>query len=239
MDGSVQAGTDRVLWLDLGSERVAVELRRSDRARRLSLRIDGRRGVPVLVMPRLASRRAAYGFAVEHLDWLAAQLARLPPHRPFADGARFPLRGTEITISHDPGGRGVARVEGEVLRVTGEAPHLARRVRDFLKREARRELGAAMQDKARELGLTPGRLSIRDQASRWGSCTARGDIAFSFRLICAPPFVADYVVAHEVAHLVHMNHSAVFWRVVDSLTDRRDAAREWLRTHGAALHRIG
>ena len=89
------------------------------------------------------------------------------------------------------------------------------------------------------LGVKVKRLSIRDQSSRWGSCTSAGSLSFSWRLILAPPYVLDYLAAHEVAHLVEMNHSARFWRVVGRVCGHVERAKTWLDTHGNDLHRYG
>ena len=121
----------------------------------------------------------------------------------------------------------------------GRAAHLARRLTDWLKAEARRDLLAATHDYAEALEVKHRRVSIRDPASRWGSCSAKGDLSYSWRLILAPPFVLRYVAAHEVAHLVELNHSAKFWAVVRGLNPDVVSARRWMRTHGRDLHRYG
>jgi predicted metal-dependent hydrolase len=110
---------------------------------------------------------------------------------------------------------------------------------DFLKREARKDLQKAAQIYARELGVRVRRVSIRDQSSRWGSCTTAGSLSFSWRLILAPPFVLDYLAAHEVAHLVEMNHSPRFWRVMGKVCGHVERAKRWLDTYGNDLHRYG
>jgi predicted metal-dependent hydrolase len=126
-----------------------------------------------------------------------------------------------------------------LLCVAGHAPHLHRRVSDFLRREAKHELEAASRRHARELGLDVRRVNVRDQSSRWGSCSSTAVLSFSWRLILAPSYVLDYLAAHEVAHLVEMNHSARFWRVVNRLIPGHERAKAWLDAHGADLHRYG
>jgi predicted metal-dependent hydrolase len=155
-----------------------------------------------------------------------------------------PLRGEPHRIEHRPGERGTVWVElgddgRHALCVAGEAPHVARRVRDYLKREARRELEAASRRYAGELDVKVKRVSVRDQASRWGSCSTTGVLSYSWRLILAPPFVLDYLAAHEVAHLVEMNHSRAFWRIVGRICPNTARAKMWLDNHGADLHRYG
>lgn len=145
---------------------------------------------------------------------------------------------------HRAGERGTVwpdvRDSGEkILCVAGGVEHLTRRVHDFLKREARRELTEASHRYADVLGVKVKRLTIRDQSSRWGSCTSAGALSFSWRLILAPPYVLDYLAAHEVAHLVEMNHSARFWKVVGRICPATERAKKWLDVHGNDLHRFG
>jgi hypothetical protein len=146
-------------------------------------------------------------------------------------------------IVHRPQTRGTVWIEmgddGALLCVAGDAAHAGRRVRDFLKREAKRDLDAASRRYAAALGVAVKRVSVRDQVSRWGSCTAGGVLSYSWRLILAPPHVLDYLAAHEVAHLVEMNHSRAFWRVVARICPDWQRAKGWLTTHGNALHRYG
>jgi predicted metal-dependent hydrolase len=147
-------------------------------------------------------------------------------------------------IVHRAGERGTVWAEtrdsGEkVLCVAGGVEHTERRVLDYLKREARKDLQKASLAHAAELGVRVKRVSIRDQSSRWGSCTSAGSVSFSWRLILAPPFVLDYLAAHEVAHLVEMNHSARFWRVVARICPSVERAKTWLDTYGNDLHRYG
>ncbi len=129
--------------------------------------------------------------------------------------------------------------EERLICVAGEKPHLARRLRDFLKREAKRDLDAASRKAAAQLGVTVKRISVRDQSSRWGSCSSTGVLSYSWRLILAPPFVLDYLAAHEVAHLVEMNHSRRFWALVERICPDMKRAKAWLDVHGSSLHRYG
>ena len=125
------------------------------------------------------------------------------------------------------------------LVVAGDAAHLRRRVIDFLKREARRDLEPRILHHASALGVTVKAIRLRDQTSRWGSCTGSGHLSFSWRLVMAPPYVLDYLAAHEVAHLREMNHSRRFWRLVEALCPQTRQARAWLNAEGAKLHAIG
>src|SRR5262249_46966006 len=144
-----------------------------------------------------------------HGAWLAERLRRLPDGVTFVDGAMLPLRGELVRIAHRPRSRGTVWREcgddgANLLCVAGDSAHTSRRVKDYLKREARRELSVAVRRHAQALGVPYKRISVRDQSSRWGSCNSDGVLSFSWRLILAPAFVLDYLAAHEVAHLIEM-----------------------------------
>ena len=222
--------------LDLGGRSVTVAVRRSVRARRLSLKLDPALG-PLLVLPPRARLAEAESFLLHHRVWLAERLARQPERIALVAGARLPLLGVEHEIRHAPEARRGVWAEDGILHVSGRAEHLPRRVTDFLKAEARRRIHALTFTLAARLGRTPARVTVRDTRSRWGSCSSRGDLSFSWRLVLAPETVLTYVVAHEVAHLAEMNHSAAFWRVVAELVGDPAPAKRWLTANGAKLHR--
>jgi predicted metal-dependent hydrolase len=221
-----------------------VHLRRHRQARRYTLRIQATTREVILTIPPHGTLKEAGAFAQKHGGWIAARLGRLPEAAPFADGAVVPLRGLPHRIAHRPGRRGTVWMEvgaeGErLLCVAGNAPHIDRRIGDFLRREARRELETASLKFAASLGVAVKRITVRDQSSRWGSCSTTGLLSFSWRLILAPSHVLEYLAAHEVAHLIEMNHSARFWRLVQRLCPDHDRAKAWLDAHGADLHRYG
>ena len=216
-----------------------VEWRRSARARRITLRIDPAEGAVVVTLPPRASRSAGLALLRGHVDWVADRLAALPTAIPFADGSSIPICGVPHRIRHMPEARGGAWVVDQELHVAGAAEFLARRVGDFLRGEARRHLTAMVSDKTAQAALQARRISVKDTVSRWGSCAPDKSLAFSWRLVMAPVFVQDYVAAHEVAHLRHMNHGPQFWALVDQLTPHRETAVPWLRRQGAGLLRIG
>jgi len=220
-----------------------VQLRRHAQARRYTLRVRAADHAVVLTMPLRGSVKEARAFAERNGGWIAARLKRLPQPIPLADGLELPLRGVPHRIAHRVGARGTVWIEAgntmPLLCVAGAPAHLARRVRDFLKREAKRDLETASRRYAALLGVAVRRVSVRDQSSRWGSCTAAGVLSYSWRLILSPPHVLDYLAAHEVAHLIEMNHSRKFWRVVAGICPEWQRAKGWLNAHGAALHRYG
>ncbi|AEI01531.1 hypothetical protein OCA5_c03810 [Afipia carboxidovorans OM5] len=234
----------RTLAVKIGSAIYAVQLRRHRRARRYTLRIHPSRREAILTMPPRGNLSDAREFAERHGAWIAARLGGLPKAVPFAAGTLLPLRHVSHKIVHRAGERGTVWAEtrdsGEkILCVAGGVEHVERRVLDFLKREARRELTRVSNHYAEMLGVKVTRISIRDQSSRWGSCTSAGALSFSWRLILAPPYVLDYLAAHEVAHLVEMNHSPRFWRVVGRICPHTERAKKWLDVHGNNLHRYG
>ena len=227
-----------------GSQVFAIRLRRHRRARRYTLRIHPTDREAILTMPPRGTIMEAKDFAQLHGGWIAARLGRLPKAAPFQAGTVIPLRGVPHRIVHRAGERGTVWTEtrdsGEkILCVAGGYDHMDRRVHDFLKREARKDLHKASIAYAADLGVRVRRVSIRDQSSRWGSCTSAGSLSYSWRLILAPPYVLDYLAAHEVAHLVEMNHSPRFWRVVGRICDHVERAKRWLDTYGNDLHRYG
>jgi len=221
-----------------------VRVRRHRQARRYTLRILAATREVVLTMPPRGCLKEAREFAQKHGGWIASRLHRLPRVEPFTDGAIVPLRGAPHRITHRPGARGTVWTElsddGERrLCVAGDAPHIDRRIGDFLRREAKADLERASRAFAQHLGVAVKHVSIRDPSSRWGSCSTTGVLSYSWRLILAPPFVLDYLAAHEVAHLVEMNHSQRFWRLVDRLCPNVRRAKAWLDMNGAELHRYG
>lgn len=223
--------------LDLGGHTVSVTVKRSALARRISLRVDPARG-PVLMLPIKARLAEGERFLLAHRMWLAERLARLPGEIALADGVEVPLLGVPHPIRHTPQARRGVWLEDGAILVSGLPEHVGRRTADFLKAEAKRLIVPRAHDMAARLGKKPGRITVKDTRSRWGSCSSAGDLAFSWRLVLAPEQVLDYVVGHECAHLVEMNHSPAFWAVVASLVGEAGEPRRWLKAHGPALHRF-
>ena len=221
-----------------------IALKRVAGARRFTIRVRSATRDVVLTMPLRGSLSAARDFAERHAAWIGARMRRLPKPIPFDANAIIPFEGVPHRVSHEPHARGTVwlgvTLEGEpALCVAGDAHHLQRRVTDFLKREARKHLEDSVRRHCAKINVKARDVTLRDTTSRWGSCSATGGLNFSWRLIMAPPHVLDYLAAHEVAHLVHMNHSDEFWALTRKLSKDTDSAEAWLKAHGASLHRYG
>lgn len=218
-----------------GTPPVEIRLRRSARARRFSLRISRVDGAVTLSLPIWARTGDALDFARAQEDWIRRALARQPAQTPVAIGGSLLFEGQVLTIAEASGLR-AARVEGGLLHLPARIGPAGPRVAGFLKTAARARLASACDRHAAALGRDFRAITLRDTRSRWGSCTSDGRLMFSWRLVMAPPEVLDYVAAHEVAHLVQMNHSPAFWAEVARLCPGHRPLRAWLRAHGASLH---
>lgn len=221
---------------------VPVRLRVSERATRVTLRIDGRGEAVELVLPRRTPLVSGLKFLDQNRKWVEARLKDLPPKIALADGVRVPILGVPHPIRQvrrgGPGRPPVWIEEGEI-RVTGDAAHLPRRVRDFLHDLAKSELTRRARTLAARLDRKVARVTVRDMTSRWGSCSSAGALSFSWRLIFTPERVLNYLVAHEVAHLVVMNHGPRFWRLLETLSPGARFEQDWLRRHRTQLMRFG
>jgi predicted metal-dependent hydrolase len=218
-----------------GNPPVELILRRSPRARRISLRVSRLDGRVTLTLPRGVREGEALDFARTKESWLRAQLATQPDSISVSEGVRLPIEGRPRLIQRGPGKRIV--LDAQSITLPGPPEHMPARLQAWLKTLARERLAQASDRHAQALGRPYARLSLRDTRSRWGSCTSAGGLMYSWRLVMAPPVVLDYVAAHEVAHLAEMNHSPAFWAVVARLCPGYHAPRQWLRQHGTDLHR--
>lgn len=228
------------ITVDHAGVALVVMFERSAKARRVSLRVDQRSGRVRLVAPLRMSRETALGFARSQTAWIHSRTLRQTPAVPFTDGVVIPLFDRPHVVRHRPERRGTVWLEEGALHVAGHAEHLPRRLHDWLAGELRAVIVPLAHAKAAGISRKVTRITVRDTATQWGSCTRRGGLSFSARLAFAPPDVVDYVVAHEVAHLVHANHGPHFWALTAQLTEGDVAAcRAWLRRHGERLMRLG
>ena len=206
----------------------------------MRLHVDPRTRAVTLIVPKRTSQRRALVWAAGHRGWIEQALAAIPESVPFAPGAIIPLHGLPHQLDWDAGRpRRIEPVEGRLV-AGGPAEGLELRLLRWLKRHALDVLTRETRDYCAMAGVTASRIGVGDPVSRWGSCTSTGTIRYSWRLILAPDFVRRATVAHEVAHLVHLNHGPDFHALVATLLEADPApARAWLRREGAALHRIG
>ena len=234
-----KVGSESAAFIQINGGPIPVRLRRKDSARRIILRLDNDGEGVIVTLPRWASEADGLSWAKQQKSWIADRIDALPKRIAFLDGAEIPLEGVNHIIRHFPDARrGVWREKGEI-RVSGHPEYIARRVQDWLRREAKVRLADRTEYISRILNVRAGKVTVRDTRSRWGSCALNGNISYSWRLILAPKFVLEYVVAHEVAHLKEHNHGPVFWETVAMLEPNVNRARRWLREQGDALHFIG
>jgi predicted metal-dependent hydrolase len=220
------------------TERLPVVIRKHPRSRHMVIRYEPLQHHIALTLPRYVTIKQGLHFVEEKRKWIERQIKDKAERIPFDCGQPLTLLGKNYTLAHI-GGRGVVRIEGERIVVPGEAEFMRRRVREWLKKYARDEITKIAAAKAEIIKKTPGKVSVRDTRSRWGSCSPDGSLSFSWRLAFAPYEVLEYVVCHEVAHLLHHNHGPAFWQVTAFLCPEHEKARQWLRSNGASLHAYG
>lgn len=219
-----------------------VTVKRSKRAKRVALRLDPVERVVNLVVPEKMSLKKAYFFAREHEEWVRETLEKLPPPIAFTDGEKLPVFGDMVTIkiNHNPElKRTTLKQYDDILQVNSYQIDASSRITTHLKKIARAGLADMANEKANIINKKISSVSVRDTKSRWGSCSQDGRISFSWRLIFAPYDSIDYVVAHEIAHLVHMDHSKDFWALCRSLSCNYVEGKYWMQNHGNELMRYG
>ncbi len=231
--------------LNIDGERVAIVVTINRRARRIILKVDGLERLIQVTCPGKSYQREALAFVKERKAWIADRLAEAPARRPFAPGEIIPVGGEPHLIAHAPGKRIGVRVQPAtgrnpaVITVGGDANFVARKITDWLRQTAREKLTQETDKFCKVLNKRRRKVSVRDGRTRWGSCSSDGSLCYSWRLILAPPAVLSYVAAHEVSHLIHLDHSAKFWAVVDKICDNRKSAERWLTTKGPSLYGYG
>ena len=222
-----------------GGADIDLFVRRSTRAKRILLQVGPIDGPVVLVLPLGGELDEALEFAKLNTAWIERRLKLVLSRVPFIDGAEVPFQDILLRIKRVDEAGGTVRRCADKLLVPGHEDTVSDRVRRWYHDEAHREIVHRADMKAQQLGRQRGRITVRDQRTRWGSCSAVGNLNFSWRLIIAPEWVLDYVVAHEIAHLAEMNHEKRFWGHVRGLCAEPEASRAWLRSHGSSLYRFG
>jgi predicted metal-dependent hydrolase len=223
--------------IDLGGRRVPIVLKRLRNARRLTLRLAPDGSAVRITLPAWAEGREAIAFAHARAGWLAAQLAKLPARAAPEPGGELLYRGAVLRLALEPSAPRHPVAEGGALRLGGPATGLEARVRRWLEAEALRLCESDMRDYCAAAGLAPVPVSLSRAQRRWGSCSDRQRIRINWRLVQAPDFVRRSVVAHEVAHLVHFDHSPAFHALLASIFEGEIAtADRWLKEHGRGLY---
>lgn len=222
-----------------------VEVRRHAGARRLTLRVSRTRRAIIVTIPLQCDLDEAGSFISRNIDWVRERLDNLPDPVPFVHGSAMPLRGEPHAIVFT--GQGHSRLV-ELNRAAAPRPEICvpgsevaaeKRLRGWLFDEAKRDLDRSVILHAKRFNVQPKRIVVRDQTSRWGSCSTTRVLSFSWRLILAPPAILDYVAAHEVAHLAEMNHGPRFWALVRKTLPNFETSKRWLQVYGLDLHRYG
>ena len=208
---------------------------KSPRAKRLTLRINQKERLPILTIPNRCSAKRAIDFVMGYKDWIEQSLNKIPQTQKFQDGSKITFFGKELTICHAPQQRG-SKEENGCLYISGQSEFLHRRVKDYLKRQARKELWTRSKALADKLGCPLKDVTIKDTKSRWGSCSSLHNINYNWRIALAPETAINYLVAHEVSHLLHQDHSHSFWKCVVELYPQAEAGKDWLHRHGKELY---
>lgn len=225
-------------FLQVGEEVLPLVIRRHAKAKRICLRYNPTDHAISLTLPRHTRVSDGLQFLTQKSEWLIATLREMPHKKQIKPGVVIPLLGERVRIRHEPKlGRSFALIEG-VLYISGAREFFPRRVTEALKKIAAIQIQDMAMRHAQSIGRRVNRISVRDTRSRWGSCSSTGNLSFSWRLVFAPREVMEYVVAHEVAHLRHMDHSPNFWALVEYLCPNYEAAKDWLRLHGKHLYRF-
>ncbi|MDE2445411.1 MAG: M48 family metallopeptidase [Alphaproteobacteria bacterium] len=227
--------------LEVDGRPVKLSFKRNVRCKRMIMRLAKDGTGLVMTLPKRTSQAEAHRFALASKDWIRKNLANRMVATEFGDGVLVPLRGELWRISCPGGRRGLVQQdhEAKTLIVPGDLAHVNRRLTDWLKQQALQDLTRASHHCATAMNVKFSAITVRDQSSRWGSCSHARALSYSWRLILAPSYVLDYVAAHEVAHLQEMNHGPRFWRLVLTHCKTAKQARHWLKTEARDLHRYG
>lgn len=222
--------------IDIDGRPVPLEIRRHPKARRIILRLHPKKHGLVVTLPKGVADKEALIMAEKHKVWIVNQLARFGEKKEIRHGSEILFRGDPHQVLFDPDAGRRVLLQDRCLILGGEEDFLHRRLTDWMKKQAKADITPTAHELAARLGKTVSKIAVRDTSSRWGSCSTQGNLSFNWRLIMAPPDVLSYVVAHEVAHLKHMDHSAAFWDTVEQLMPGAKSQRQWLKRHGKLLH---
>lgn len=226
-------------FIELDGQDIPVTLKWNKQAKRLILKLNPKEDGLIVTLPKGVKAEDGLEMAERHRVWIANQLARQTKATPFLDGETIMLRGEPFILKHLPDARGTVWCEDDQIMIAGQIDFLQRRLTDWLKKQAKADITPLAHEMAKQLGKKVARIAVKDTVSRWGSCSSKGNLSFNWRLIFAPCDILEYVVAHEVSHLMHMDHSARFWETVDRFDVDTKKARAWLRKNGHMLQKFG
>ena len=233
---------NRDFEIEIDGRKIAIKVVENERAKRMILRLMPGGDMLKLTTPGHVGDEDLEEFVARNRNWIVARLSRLPEKTIIKPGETILYKGVEHLILATGKLRGVVEVdqiEGRpVLKVPGDENAIGRKLENWLRQQARRELNMAVDRHVAKIDVRPKRIRITDTTSRWGSCSTTRTLSFSWRIIMAPPEVLDYLAAHEVAHLVEMNHSHRFWDLTRKLCPETDRLKNWLRVHGSRLHAV-
>ncbi len=215
---------------------IDIKIVQSKTSSKLILKIDAKERIPVLSIPKYCTRKRAINFINENMDWIIESLKKLPKIKYFEDKEKISLFGKLYTIIHKKEAKCGVMEEKDCLIVSGGKEFLHRRVKDYIKRKAETEFFNISSDLANRIGCKINSVCIKDTKSRWGSCSTLNNINYSWRIALAPDFVIKYLIAHEVAHLKHPDHSVDFWNCVEFLYNDWKKGHKWLQDNGKNLY---
>lgn len=216
-------------------DNINIEIVRKKGKKTISLKIDSKSGQPVISAPYLCTDFFIKSFVKKHLIWLKKSIQITPPKRQFQNGESIYLLGQKLTITHQ-NSHCITHIDGDKLIVGSDINFLHRRIKEFIKKQTIDYIQKKATELSDKIEKKVSKISLRDTTSRWGSCSSNGSLSFCWRLGLAPLFVLDYVIIHETAHLVFMDHSAYFWKLVKELNGQTTKSKKWLKENGAYLH---
>ena len=227
--------------IELDGQDIKLSFKRNERCKRMIMRVAKDGSGLVMTLPKRTTQAEALRFAHASKSWILKNIENRMPAVAFENGVDIPFRGEIYTIACPGGRRGLVQLDhiAKTIIVPGDPAHVNRRLTDWLKQQALKDLTLASEYYAHAMGVEYSALSVRDQSSRWGSCSAARALSYSWRLVLAPRYVLDYVAAHEVAHIQEMNHGPRFWRIVLTHCKHAKQARIWLRHQARDVHRYG
>jgi len=221
----------------LSGDPVPVEIKNNVRGKNICLRIDSHAGQVVLSLPHYVSIQEGINFLQSKSAWVQKSFKNFIPKQKFVPNLQINLLGVSYILLHNPQAREGVQIHDNHIYVSGELEHFSRRVGDFIKRKFLEYAFKIAHAKAQLLNVKVYRVNLKDQKTRWGSCTSEGNISLSWRLALAPLEVAEYVIAHEVCHLREMNHGVNFWNLIYEVYNSDIAAAKlWLKENAKLLY---